>query len=71
MDKKLSEIFHDMKQPIVPISGYLQLLEMDLDEIGHKSEYLDKIKKSLHDLDISIKVAREQLRELYQTLSQD
>ena len=69
MEKELSDIFHDMKQPLVPISGYIQLIEMELDELNIKSEYVKRIKKSLRDLDQSIITARKELKQLYQDLS--
>lgn len=61
-EKEISKAFHDLKQPLVALSGYIQLLELDLQDIDHNIEYVHLLVKALDELSISIEKAQSDIK---------
>ena len=64
LEEKLSKIFHDIKGPLVSISGYLQLLEEDLKEPGTEIDYISTLLESSKQMEEAIAKAREEVTKL-------
>jgi len=64
IDEKLSTIFHDIKGPLVSISGYLQLLKEDLKEVSADIDYIDILLSSSKEMENAIEIARKEVEKL-------
>jgi signal transduction histidine kinase len=64
LEETVSKIFHDIKGPLVSISGYLQLLEEDLKDAGVDIDYIDILLSSSLAMDESIDKARLEVNKL-------
>lgn len=64
MEEKVSIIFHDIKRPLVSISGYLQLLKEDLEDAGVEIDYIDILLNSSNEMHTSIDTAQKEVNSI-------
>lgn len=64
VEEKVSKIFHDIKGPLVSLSGYLQLLRDDLEEKNVEIDYISILLDSCQEMETSIQTARSEVTEL-------
>ena len=67
-DELLSKIFHDIKGPLTSISGYIQLLELDLAENNVEIDYMPELKKSYKDMLEIIRLSREEIEQKFKLI---
>lgn len=63
-EKKVDELFHDIKSPLITISGYLQLLQIDLEESGYSDKYLDIILKEVERMNQNINFLNQEIKKI-------
>lgn len=63
-EEKLSKIFHDLKGPLVAISGYMQILRDDLEELKVDIDYIPILLESCQEMEKSIQDARKKITEI-------
>ena len=67
-DELLSKIFHDIKGPLTSISGYIQLLEMDLADNNVMIEYMPELSKSCKDMLEILNSSRQEIEQKFKLI---